>query len=94
MLKMGRWLILETERDFLDKWDERWGRWDHAMMKRPDHFPCGFQYQEDYCFNSVCGTWREEPLETVKAQIKEIMLERQQRCARSYAKKLKALENL
>lgn len=94
MIKVADWLILETEQDFLAYWNEASQRWNHDNMNRPEYFPCAFRYQENYCANSVCGDWREEPLEAVKAQIREIMLERQQRCARSYAKKLKALENI
>lgn len=56
MIKMGRWLILETEQDFLDKWDESWGRWDHSFMKRPNHFPCAFQYH-DSSDSHFCGCW-------------------------------------
>ena len=43
MIEKNKWLILETEQDFLAKWDESWRRWDHALMKPPKHFPCAFQ---------------------------------------------------
>ena len=74
MLKMGKWLILETEQDFLNRWDEDWERWDHAIMKRPDHFPCAFQYQDSidsYC----CGSWYAISFELAKDNIERELKE-------------------
>ena len=74
MLKMGKWLILETEQDFLSRWDERWERWNHAIMKRPDHFPCAFQYQDSFDSHS-CGSWYAISLELAKDNIERELKE-------------------
>lgn len=74
MLKMGKWLILETEQDFLDRWEERWGSWNHAAMKRPNHFPCAFQYQDSFDSHS-CGSWCAISLELAKDNIERELRE-------------------
>lgn len=74
MLKMGKWLILETEQDFLNRWEERWGSWDHDSMKRPNHFPCAFQYQDSFDSHS-CGSWYAISLELAKDNIERELRE-------------------
>ena len=74
MLKMGKWLILETEQDFLDRWDERWERWNHVFMNRPNHFPCAFQYQDSFDSHS-CGSWVAISLELAKDNIERELKE-------------------
>lgn len=74
MFEMGEWLILETEQDFLDGWDEYWGRWDHAIMERPDHFPCAFQYQEPFDTHE-CGSWKAISLKLAKDNIERELKE-------------------
>jgi len=74
MLKMGKWLILETEQDFLNRWDESWGRWDHSIMTRPEHFPCAFQYQDPFDSYS-CGSWYVISLELAKDNIERELKE-------------------
>lgn len=70
MIEVGKWLILETEQDFLSRWNEKFGSWDHADMKRPNHFPCGFQYQKSFDPHS-CGTWYAVSLELVRDNIEK-----------------------
>lgn len=78
MIKISKWLILETEQDFLNKWDERWGegwgRWNYAIMKRPEHFPCAFQYQDSFDSHS-CGSWCAISLELAKDNIERELKE-------------------
>ena len=74
MIEKNKWLILETEQDFLAKWDESWRRWDHALMKPPKHFPCAFQYQAS--FDPNCGSsWEAISLELAKNNIKKRLKE-------------------
>lgn len=74
MLRMGKWLILETESDFLDNWDENWERWNHSFMRRPDYFPCAFQYQDSFDSHS-CGSWYAISLELAKDNIERELKE-------------------
>lgn len=74
MLKKGKWLILETEQDFLNRWDADWERWDDEIMKRPDHFPCAFQYQDPFDFD-CCGSWHAISLELAKDNIERELKE-------------------
>jgi hypothetical protein len=71
---MGKWLILETEQDFLDNWNEDWERWNHSFMIRPEHFPCAFQYQDSFDPRS-CGSWDAISLELAKDNIERELKE-------------------
>ncbi len=74
MLEKGKWLILETEQDFLNKWNEHLGSWDHAIMKRPIHFPCAFQYQVSFDSRG-CDSWYAISLELAKDNIERELKE-------------------
>ena len=74
MIAKNEWVILETEQDFLTKWNESWGRWDYAVMNPPKHFPCAFQYHAS--FDPSCpSSWEAISLELAKNNIEKRLKE-------------------